>query len=550
MKNNKGVTIVELVVSMSLLIVIATFLFQIIISLKEIYNSSGIKTELLNKQAIISKMINEDFLEKKVEMALKCSSSDNCLAFYFKDGTRKTLQFEKRKDNNPAYLIYGDYKAELASNSDFGNYSIETKTITSNIGLTNDSILKIDIPITHPSLKNQTFGINIVYQYNSRQSSIGDLAINGNNSANKIWLAGASDMVWYSSVEFNDPGYYYLDSSNNLIKANDTTDAVVVTKSDVTDNKMTITYMAKGDPSHMVIRTVNFIDSTYNYSFNGSSYVFTAPVSGTYKLESWGANGGSILTNQGGIGAYTSGLITLSKDEKLYVYVGGMGTGDNGGYNGGGSITTGQSSQGGTTGGGATDIRLTGGAWDSMEGLRSRIMVAAGGGGASNSTCGTAEKNGGHGGTTASSSFVRSSSCTDNFWTISLGSGQTSGGNLEIYNPSGTILNTLPYGIFGKIGNLSGYEGDIKSGGGGGYYGGANGGHGSPGTGGSSFVSGCTGCIAINADGSVSSENIHFSGKKFENIKINDGGNITVSNPDSSGNGYAKISLVSISHNS
>lgn len=550
MKNNKGVTIVELVVSMTLLIVIATFLFQIIISLKEIYNSSGIKTEMLGKQAIISKMINEDFLEKGIEMASKCGNSDNCLAFYFKDGTRKTLQFEKRTDNSPAYLIYGDYKTELVNNSDFGNYSIETKNIMASIGLTNDSILKIDIPITHPSLKNQNYGINIVYQYNSRATSIGDLSINGNNSANKIWLAGTSDMVWYSSVDFNDPGYYYLDSSNNLIKANDTTDAVLVTRSEIVNNKMIITYMAKDDSSHVVTRTVNFIDSTYNYPFNGSYYEFTAPVSGTYKMETWGANGNSTSSQTGGRGAYTSGLITLSQNEKMYIYVGGMGLGDNGGYNGGGSITSGQSAQDGTSGGGATDIRLVSGSWDSNEGLKSRIMVAAGGGGASSSNCGTGEKNGGNGGTTASPSFIMTSNCTDDFWTVALGAGQTSGGNLEIYNPAGTRLSTSTPGMFGKIGTPTGFEGDIKSGGGGGYYGGASGGHGSPGTGGSSFVSGCTGCIAINSDGSVSSTNTHFSGKIFENIKMNDGGNITVVNPDSSGNGYAKISLVSISYNS
>ena len=67
-------------------------------------------------------------------------------------------------------------------------------------------------------------------------------------------------------------------------------------------------------------------------------------------------------------GAYTNGIINLTKGTILYVYVGGSN-----GYNGGG----GQSSD--RPGGGATDIRLIEGV--DFNSLKSRIMVAAGGGG-------------------------------------------------------------------------------------------------------------------------------------------------------------------------
>ena len=53
-KSNKGITIVELVVSISILSIVVLFLFQLILSLKEVYTSSGVKTEMLNKQAIIN----------------------------------------------------------------------------------------------------------------------------------------------------------------------------------------------------------------------------------------------------------------------------------------------------------------------------------------------------------------------------------------------------------------------------------------------------------------------------------------------------------------
>ena len=61
-KSNKGITIVELVVSISILSIVVLFLFQLILSLKEVYTSSGVKTEMLNKQAIINREINEDLI--------------------------------------------------------------------------------------------------------------------------------------------------------------------------------------------------------------------------------------------------------------------------------------------------------------------------------------------------------------------------------------------------------------------------------------------------------------------------------------------------------
>ena len=55
----KGFTVVELIVSFSLVMVIVIFLFQIIISLKNLSTNSGVKTELLNKQSLISNEINK-----------------------------------------------------------------------------------------------------------------------------------------------------------------------------------------------------------------------------------------------------------------------------------------------------------------------------------------------------------------------------------------------------------------------------------------------------------------------------------------------------------
>ena len=62
---------------------------------------------------------------------------------------------------------------------------------------------------------------------------------------------------------------------------------------------------------------------------------------GTYKLETWGAQGGSANENYvGGYGGYAVGNISLNKGDTLYINVGGQGntnpntiTSVDGGYN-------------------------------------------------------------------------------------------------------------------------------------------------------------------------------------------------------------------------
>lgn len=132
------------------------------------------------------------------------------------------------------------------------------------------------------------------------------------------------------------------------------------------------------------------VGTVLNYAYTGSYQEVTLPA-GQYKLQCWGAQGGSnaaassygITAKAGGKGGYSEGIITLFSKTTVRVYVGGQGTSSAGGFNGGGSTTgsstynasneQGVSRMGG--GGGATDIRLSDGA------LLSRMIVAGGGSG-------------------------------------------------------------------------------------------------------------------------------------------------------------------------
>ena len=264
---------------------------------------------------------------------------------------------------------------------------------------------------------------------------------------------------------------------------------------------------------------------------------FVAPLNTTYKIECWGAQGnGRVLGN----GAYTNGYLGISENSILYVYVGEKGgyglpnynQPQDGTFNGGGGFISPSSDSYNGQGGGATDIRLQNGDWDSFNSLKSRIMVAAGGG------C-----------------------CVyDNEELPSYGGALTSPNYIDTY-PSLDYTNEAQ-----GTSQISGYKFGIgqdgaRAGAGGGYYGGCaivrkeNRERGLRGTGGSSFISGYTGCDAI--DESSIEDNIvhtgqsnHYSGKVFTN-PVMIAGNASMPKPKGgtetghSGDGYCIISWIS-----
>ena len=64
MKNNKGFTLVEVLVSLSLVAVIAIFLFQIIYLLRDIYVEKAVKIELYIQSSNLSNVINKKKVNK------------------------------------------------------------------------------------------------------------------------------------------------------------------------------------------------------------------------------------------------------------------------------------------------------------------------------------------------------------------------------------------------------------------------------------------------------------------------------------------------------
>jgi hypothetical protein len=260
---------------------------------------------------------------------------------------------------------------------------------------------------------------------------------------------------------------------------------------------------------------VDFSDGIMNYAYTGARQYFIVPKDGEYQLEAWGARGGNTSAGGflGGPGGYATGVIDLKKGQKIYVYVGAAGADANTAarsWNGGGGAPgTGEWSctEYARPGGGATDFRLLNGEWSHATSLNSRIMVAGAGGGAGAGYWKNNGKprNGGYaGGLNGESIYMSEGGKQDK--------GGTTTTSVTMNNPfhaEGVAMNPGTFGSGGNA-NVDVYNdagiriNSYVSGGGGGYYGGSAGAcgpfgyWGGPGGGGSSFISGMTGCIAIN----------------------------------------------------
>ena len=144
----------------------------------------------------------------------------------------------------------------------------------------------------------------------------------------------------------------------------------------------------------VVGKPINYTgDTVFNFDYTGAEQTFIAPVSGTYKLETWGAQGGNsidegiVFVNKFYAG-YSSGKILLEKNKKLFISVGGkgenatVGKSSLGGWNGGGNGDWDHSdneSCGG--GGGATSIQtllINDGQLKNYENKKSGVLIVSG----------------------------------------------------------------------------------------------------------------------------------------------------------------------------
>lgn len=477
--NNRGITLVEVIVTFSLVIIVVSGLLSLIMNYRRKAQDSFTILELQTYKDTLTKAIQDDILGlglTEINFNGGCVSETNanrfasCANLVFKNGIEKILAISKiEQDNRDSlenkYIYYDDEKY----------------------------VLKDSIPNKIPEGRHAS-------EFQSIFMSDGNFV-----SVDSTLLVDGKEVKIYSiDIPIEHINY---DDDFGL---------------------------------HIVASNADFLTATAmtsEFRYTGAAQEYLVPADGTYRIELWGASGGDIFPYYGGKGGYTDGYISLKKNQVLYFFVGGKGAkGTAGGFNGGGSLLSGQQSYG-SSGGGATDVRLIGGAWDSFEGLKSRIMVASGGGGANyrnitsdNDKILYGSGNGGSGGGIRGYDGVSESYKTSenagytsyNSFSIGGGGTQTLGGITRTYNSNLELTSSTITGGFGK---QSGTEGSQSSGGGG-WYVGAYGRHGGAG-GGSSYISGHIGCQAINSNSTLTSishsANSEYPSYVFTNTTMIDG---------------------------
>ncbi len=358
-----------------------------------------------------------------------------------------------------------------------------------------------------------------------------------------IYLKGSSTINLSLDSSYEEPGYLALNSSGNIVTSQVTTlirdkNSQIVSSIDTSEDTAspyTITYTI-GEVSKtrtIIVKIGDPVGTIYTFDYTGTKQTITLG-KGSYKLETWGAQGGkSTYSNTniwlGGYGGYSKGELTFGVDTVFNIYVGGAGADKQtlstilGGFNGGGNSGTSTSSYPniGAAGGGASDIRMNG------EELSNRIIVAGGGGGAGyGSNAGTVASpeinSGGPGGGSTGLSGIYYPG-----YQLRMGApGTQSAGGAG--GTGGSSTNGNP-GILGQGG--AGANGTAGGGGGGGgYYGGGGGANGSgcagPGGGGSGYIGTLTNAQTIAGNGTM---------------PTHDGTSTMTGN---SGNGYVKITKI------
>lgn len=235
------------------------------------------------------------------------------------------------------------------------------------------------------------------------------------------------------------------------------------------------TYNASGDSadgySKVVVKVEGGEGTPTNFAYTGNIQTYTVPSTGKYKLEVWGAQGGSGDSDvHGGYGGYSVGMINLTQGDTVYVCVGGKGggsaTGDTSvvGYNGGGEANFGGARG---NGGGATHIALVTGLLNTLSNNLSDILIVAGGGGGAGFYGAGDEGDGGSGG-----GYIGGHGLFNGSTTGDSNSFTGSGGSQSVGGETVDYPYTQPSGSFGQ--GADRYDGDYwgGSGGGGGFYGG------------------------------------------------------------------------------
>ena len=172
MNNNKGFTLVELVLSFALIMIVIMGMLTIIMNYKLKANLQQTRSSMLTYKDTLTKDIQDDIHDLGVSSIAACTTNpDTCIDINFVNSTTKKL-YTNKTDLRNKYIIYGDiiYKIEddipqKVDNTTLATYqNIEllptaTPILNTYVG-SSKTIYTISIPIINKDL-DKDFGIYI-----------------------------------------------------------------------------------------------------------------------------------------------------------------------------------------------------------------------------------------------------------------------------------------------------------------------------------------------------------------------------------------------------
>lgn len=227
--NKKGLTLVEIIVSIGLISIVMVFLFQVVLTIKKANDRQNTKTNLLITTAIITREVEKDLNSFGLNETINDNPTTNC-NFDNNDKNNivpnsaenihcvKLIYNDENVKNNEGYILYytNDKKYFLAYKRGKGNI-VETQTVREisvepqkdlNISINKEQnekgySLNIDIPI-----KDYNISTNLVINYaNSTTNSV--TIINKDGLAYYITGAGTYDKGEKVYVKFGFNDYLY-----------------------------------------------------------------------------------------------------------------------------------------------------------------------------------------------------------------------------------------------------------------------------------------------------------------------------------------------------
>lgn len=108
--NKKGMTLVEIIISIALISIVLVFLFSLLVDVKDINDEASINSDYLINKALILKNIEEDLDKTTTELKINTCEIRN---FYTTYDTYKNDLEVKQKANECISFDFGDSKAYL-----------------------------------------------------------------------------------------------------------------------------------------------------------------------------------------------------------------------------------------------------------------------------------------------------------------------------------------------------------------------------------------------------------------------------------------------------